>query len=80
MTVDKAQFDTTLKNVEKDLEETSEELSKVSIECDVWRSKFLASRFVSKTVHAVKCLNTVFSKWQISFILSHIFTTIFCTE
>ena len=46
MTADKAHFDTTLKKLEKDLEETSEELSKVSIECDVWRSKFLASRFV----------------------------------
>jgi hypothetical protein len=46
MTADKAQFDTTLKNLERDLEEKSEELSKVSIECDVWRSKFLASRFV----------------------------------
>ena len=46
MTADKAQFDTTLKNLEKDLEEISEELNKVSIECDVWRSKFLASRFV----------------------------------
>jgi hypothetical protein len=50
MTVDKAQFDTTLKNLEKDLEETCEELSKISIECDVWRSKFLASRFVYNLV------------------------------
>lgn len=46
MSAGKAKFDMTLKNLEKDLEETSEELSKVSIECDVWRSKFLASRFV----------------------------------
>ena len=48
MTSDKAQFDTTLKNLERHLEETSEELNKVSIECDVWRSKFLASRFVTE--------------------------------
>ena len=46
MAVDKAQFDTTLANLQTEVEEVSEELGRVSIECDVWRTKFLASRFV----------------------------------
>ncbi|XP_028400066.1 golgin-45-like [Dendronephthya gigantea] len=60
MTSDKAQFDTTLKNLEKDLEETSEELNKVSIECDVWRSKFLASRMMTNGLTDIK--TTLFLK------------------
>ena len=65
MTVDKAQFDTTLKNLERDLEETSEELSKVSIECDVWRSKFLASRFVSNRTFTEVAWNAAFKRHSV---------------
>lgn len=46
MVVDKAQFDATLTNLQTKFDEVSEELGRVSIECDVWRTKFLASRFV----------------------------------
>ena len=82
MTVDKAQFDTTLKDLEKDLEETCEELSKVSIECDVWRSKFLASRFVCSRLYSTcsKVLKYCILKMANFVILSHISTTILCTE
>ena len=46
MVTDKTKFDTTLTSLQTQLEEVSEELSRVSIECDVWRSKFLASRLL----------------------------------
>ncbi|XP_046853620.1 golgin-45-like isoform X2 [Xenia sp. Carnegie-2017] len=54
MSVDKAQFDTKFDHMERKCEELSEELSKVSIECDVWRSKFLASRMMTNGLTDVK--------------------------
>ena len=58
MSFDKAQFDTKFDHMERKCEELSEELSKVSIECDVWRSKFLASRYLLFSSNAIPSVKT----------------------
>lgn len=60
MAFDKAQFDTTLTNLQTQVEEVSEELGRVSIECDVWRTKFLASSMMTNGLSDIK--TTLFMK------------------